>query len=1059
VVETVRRHEILRTEFRETVDGTPTQVIKPWCEEMAVAAAPWPLELKSRDAAELELALAEILDKPFDLASGPLFRAQLLRLGAEEHVLVLAMHHAVADGWSLGVLLRELGVLYAAAREDDPTPLPPLPLQYADFAEWQRARLAGARFARELAYWKERLAGAPPLLELPTDYPRPPLRTYQGAAEPVRIEAPLTQSLRVLARRERVTPFMVLLAAFQALLARYSSIDDIVVGTPVAGRLRPELEELIGYFANTLALRTDMSGNPTFRELLARVRETTVSAFDHQELPFEKIVEVLQPERTTSHSPIFQTMFVLQNAHDSHAFEHAARGPTVEELFVDRRTATFDLSLALGERGDVIVGALEYATDLFTAATAVRLSQQFITLLDGALANPDAPLSELPMLDEAERRRVLVCSAGPETLPAQGRFVPVHVQVAAQAARTPAGVAVRGPRGERLDYHTLRQRVCALAARLRELGVSLEARVAVCLELSPDLIVALLAVLEVGGTYIPLEPTQPTERLAFMLADSGCTVLLTDQTALAGAPGAALVSLEGVIALCVEESTPPSLWQENGGVDRRIGVLPDQLAYVLYTSGSTGRPKGVAVTHGGLANYVQWSVEAYRMRDVGEVPLHSSVEFDLTVTSIFGPLIAGQTIVILPPTRQAGEHSLSAALREGRHFGLIKLTPAHLSLLDSTVDGAYLAGCARTLVLGGEALHYRDIKRWRSHSPDVRVVNEYGPTETVVGCCVYDAETFSDMSVPIGRPIANTQLYVLDRWGALVPPGVQGELYIGGAGVARGYVHRPGLTAECFVPDPFALKPGARMYRTGDVVRFTADGAFHYVGRMDFQVKVRGFRIELGEVESVLREHPAVRDVVVVLHGGDRADAVLAGYVTSTSERTTNLPAELRAHARCLLPEHMVPATLTVLPELPITFNGKVDRAALPRTTGTRASAAEFIPPSNEFESTVIRLWREVLELDVVGAADNFFDLGGNSFRLIRVANRLSAELGREIPVTTLFRFPQPRSLAAWLQQRDSVKGESLGAAMVDRTEELRQGSSRIRLLRQLSAMDSNGAL
>jgi amino acid adenylation domain-containing protein len=996
--EIVRRHEALRTTFTE-LDGTVAQVVAPFedfvlpVDGLAGLNGTEPDEIHAVEDEARRWASDEA-SRPFDLQAGPLFRARLLRLADDDHVLVLSTHHVVSDGWSMGVLFRELSALYEAFRDGRESPLPELPVQYPDYAAWQREQLAGHALERQVAWWTERLADAPALLELPTDRPRPAVQTYRGAAERFELAAGVVDRLRALARREGATLYMVLLGAFQVLLAKYADTDDVVVGTPTAGRARRELEELVGFFVNTLVLRTDLSGGLTFRQALGRVREATLGAHEHQDVPFERLVAELQPERSLGHSPLFQVMFALQDAEQPGA---GMAGLSARPLELDSASVKFDLSLDLATGPEGVAGALSYATDLFERDTIRRMLGHLARVLDHVARDPDVRLAELDLLDEAERR-LLLGAWGAAEAPEPSEPC-IHHLFEAQAARTPDSAALAHA-GETLTYGELNERANRLAHHLVRLGVGAESRVGICLERGVEMVVAVLAVLKAGGAYVPLDPAHPSERLAYLLADAGVTVVLTH-----GKVRAALPAARGVRVVSVEDPSAEARSSDGGNPPRR--AFARSLAYVLYTSGSTGAPKGVAVEHGQLAGYLAWAAATYPGH--GSV-VHSPLAFDLTVTSLFVPLLAGGRVELVDEADAV--ERLADRLQRGERYGMLKLTPAHLGALAERLDGTTPAGGAECLVVGGEPLLGEQLGFWRRWLPDAVIVNEYGPTETVVGCSIHSLplrETTTGQ-VPIGRPVPGTRLYVLDAAQRPVPVGVPGELYVGGRQVTRGYLGRPRLTAERFVPDPFGAEPGARLYRTGDRVRWTAAGTLEYLGRLDGQVKVRGFRIEPGEIEAALRRHADVTDAVVVVRedGGEKR---LVAYAVGAADGD-----ELRTHLRRTLPEHMVPAAVVVLDRLPLTRNGKVDRRALPAPDF--AADARYVAPRTPVEEVVAAIWAEVLRLERVGAHDGFFELGGHSLLAMRVVARLREAFAVEMPVRALFEAPTVAGLAAQVEAR-----------------------------------------
>jgi amino acid adenylation domain-containing protein len=851
----VARHEALRTTFT-TVNGNPVQVINEHRQVKleVIDLSTWP---EAEREAETHRVLDSEAQHPFNLSRDPMLRAALLRLGKEEHVLLLVMHHIAADYWSTGVLFREFAAFYTSFAMGWALSLPELPIQYADYAIWHRQWLQGARLETQLAYWKQQLAGAPPVLELPTDRPRPLAQTYRGARQALELSPALTRALKALSLQERITLFMTLLAAFQTLLHRYTGQDDIVVGSTIAGRNRPELEGLIGFFVNTLALRADLSGNPTFRELLGRVHEVALGAYAHQELPFEQLVEELQPTRSLSYEPLFQVMFEFQN------FPRALELPGLElsPLDVHTGTAKFDVSLELRQRAEDICGWFEYNTDLFEAATMARLAGHFQSLLEGIVAHPEQRLSDLPLLTPAERQQLLVAWNATAADYPQDQYLQQLFE--AQAARTPDAVAVVCE-DQQLTYRELNRRANQLAHYLRGHGVGPEVLVGICMERSLELVVGLLGILKAGGAYVPLDPAYPPARLAFMLDDSQAPVLLTHQCLLAGLPAhqAQVVCLDadwGAIAQEPEENPAR-------------GTAADPLAYVIYTSGSTGQPKGVQIPHRAVVNFLESMRQQPGLREHDVLLAVTTLSFDIAALEVFLPLIVGARVVLASRAVATDGRQLLQTLADSQAT-VMQATPATWRLL---LEAGWAGSPQLTVLCGGEALPRELAQPLLARA--AAVWNLYGPTETTIWSAVAQVAP-GDGPVPIGRPIANTQVYLLDPHLQPVPIGVPGELYIGGHGVARGYLNRPELTAERFIVDPFRDEPQARLYKTGDLARYRPDGTLEFLGRLDQQVKLRGFRIELEEIETVLSQYPEVRQAVVLVREDLPGDPRLVAYV------------------------------------------------------------------------------------------------------------------------------------------------------------------------------------
>ncbi|HEU4560668.1 MAG TPA: amino acid adenylation domain-containing protein [Longimicrobium sp.] len=995
----VARHEALRTTFVAT-DGDPVQRIAP-AEASAFHLVEHDLRGRDDAGAELRRVIAEEAAAPFDFARGPLIRGRLVRMADDDHVLLITMHHIVSDGWSLGVLTHEISTLYAAFRAAQPDPLPPLPVQYADYAAWQRKWVEGEVLQAQANYWTETLAGAPELLELPTDHPRPARQDFAGSGVGIELDAELTAGLKALSRRHGTTLFMTLMAGWAAVLSRLSGQDDVVVGTPSANRGRSEIEGLIGFFVNTLALRLDLSGSPAVPDALARVKARALEAQANQDIPFEQVVELVQPARSLAHSPLFQVMFVWQNAPRGElelpGLAQAPLAPAPVELSgaasgpasgpEPQGTAKFDLMLALGEVDGRIVGALEYATSLFEQATVDRWLGYLGRVLQAMAADDGSSVERLPMLSEGER--ALVLREWNATEAAYPRQACVHELVEAQVERTPGAVAVVFE-GERVMYAELNARANRLAHHLRALGVAPDVRVGICVERSVEMVVGLLGILKAGGAYVPLDSSYPVDRLRNMVEDSAPAVLLTHPPQAATA-----AALSAGSAIPVLDLTSDEAWADQSAENPdRAGLGPRNLAHVLFTSGSTGRPKGVMLEHGSLVNRLAWMQDRYGMTPDEAMLQKTPFSFDVSFWEFFWPLMMGARLVMARP----GGHRDPAYLvetiqREG--ITVAHFVPSMLPLFLEHPDAGLCTSLLRVPV-SGEAVSAAAVRQFHERLPRVELTNQYGPTESGE---VTEWECAPGLSrISIGRAIHNSTVYVLDRVGQPVPVGVAGELFIGGIAVARGYLGRPRLTAERFVPDPFG-EPGARMYRTGDLCRWLPDGTVEYLGRTDFQVKVRGFRVELGEIEARLASHPGVREAVVLAlddaAGGKRLVAYLVGEEVESEA--------LRVHLSEQLPDYMVPAAFVRLETLPLNPNGKLDRKALPAPDADAFDTDAYEAPLGEVEELLAGIWSELLRVERVGRQDDFFKLGGHSLMAVRVISRVRQVLGVEAAIGDLF--------------------------------------------------------
>ena len=1019
--EVVRRHETLRTTFA-VQDGQPVQVISPALQLKLTVTDLQHLAETEREAEAMRLVEAEARE-PFNLSQGPLLRARLLQCGAEDFIFLCTMHHIISDGWSMSVFIGELTTLYHAFSNGRPSPLAELPIQYADYAHWQRAWLQGEVLEAQLAYWKKQLGGELPVLNLPTDRPRPAVQTSAGANLHTTFSRELTEAIQRLSRHEGATLFMTLMAAFQTLLYRYTGQTDITTGSPIANRQRPEIEGLIGCFINTLVLRSDLSGNPTFRELLRRVRETTLEAYAHQDLPFETLVEQLQPERDMSHSPLFQVMFILQNAGlSTGSSSNQPQAIQVRQLDVDSGTATFDLTLSVSESADGLSVSAEYNTDLFEAATIERLLGHYRTLLAAAAADADQPVAELPLLTEAERHQILVEWNNTRADFALDRCV--HQLIEAQAAARPEAVAVVCHE-KRLTYSELDARASQLAHYLQRLGIGPEKFVGICAEKSVEMIIAVLGVLKAGGAYVPLDPNHPADRLSFMLEDAGISVLLTQSHL-----QSAICNLKSEIDLFCLDTDWPLIAAESTQAPVSE-VRPENAAYVIYTSGSTGQPKGVVVEHRSLLNaFLAWR-EAYELDTVRVHLQMASFAFDVFTGDFVRALCSGGRLVLCPRESLLDAAQLEALLRrevvECAEFvpAVLRHLVAHLERTGAKLD------FMRLLICGSDAWYAGEYERFQKLcGPQTRLINSFGLTEATIDSSYFEARQLAlaaDQLVPIGRPFANTQLYILNPQLQPQPIGVTGELFVGGAGLARGYLNRAELTAEKFIELQIAdlrwqieesalrqsaisnLQSAIRLYRTGDLARFLPDGNIQFLGRADYQVKIRGFRIEPGEIEAVLATHEGVRQVVIAVCQDARGADCLVAYVTVKDDTGTG---ELRRFATEKLPAYMVPSAFVLLDEMPLNANGKVDRNALPAPEWDSLVDNEYVGPRNRTEELLAESFAQVLGLSRVGIHEVFFEIGGHSLLATQLVSRVREAFGLELPLRNVFEFPTVAALA-----------------------------------------------
>ena len=1002
--EIMRRHEVLRTTFQPAAKGGTIQVIHR--HEGYVLPV---LDLHGLSEEERARCVKQLIEeerlRPFDLSCGPLVRVQLLRLGEQDYVLSYTLHHIVSDGWSMAVLARELGTLYEAFAEGKRSPLPELPVQYADFAVWQRGWLRGEVLEKQVSYWKEQLAGVSPL-ELATDHPRPALQSFNGALQEIKIDSETLEALKRLSSEQGVTLFMTLLAGFQVLLSRYSGQEDIVVGSPIANRTREEVEGLIGLFGNTLVMRTDLSGDPTVVELLQRVRKASLGAFENQDLPFEKLVEELNPERDLSRNPLFQVLFALQNMPQQDA---ELTNLTFRPAGGAGVTTRLDLELQVWERSGEIAGGLIYNTDLFESRTMRRMSEHLVRLV-GLFGEPQKRLSELKILSVSERKQLL--EGWNDTVVEYPKDKCVHELFEEQVEKTPEATAVVCG-NEQLSYGALNARANQVAHYLRGIGVGPEVCVGICAERSVDVLIGLLGVLKAGGAYVPLDVQYPKDRLAFMLGDTRALVLLAQKCIAERLPahGGRTVYLDELLA-----------------GPNHVGNLanladPDNLVYVTYTSGSTGKPKGVAMRHQPLINLIEWQIR-HSGSAARRTLQFASLGFDVSFQEIFSTWCVGGTLVVVAEEVRRDPNSLWQFIGDQQIERLFLPTVMLQHLAESAAEQNAWPATVLEIIPGGEQLRITpQVVSLFKALPDCVLVNEYGPSETHVATVQVLRESPSDWSplTPIGRPIDNTRVYLLDGNLQPVPIGMHGEVYLGGDCLARGYVGRPELTAERFVPDPFSLEEGSRLYRTGDSARYRADGILEFLGRIDSQVKIRGFRVELGEIESALSAQAGVAAAALVVRDEGPAGKRLVAYVVKVAG--TNLSEEeLKGRLRNQLPDYMVPSRIVFLEQLPLTPNGKVNRKALP---APKADGEEqYVAPRSELEKLIAGVWCETLQVEKVGISDNFFDLGGHSLLAIKAITRIRKMFQLEVPLKALFENPTVAGFCKHVERRDAEIGE-----------------------------------
>ena len=989
----ILRHESLRTSF-EVRDGRPVQVIQPHGDWAMTRIDLRALEPAEREA-EIKRLAEQAIVQPFDLTKGPLLRASLVQLDANDFVFLFVMHHIASDGWSMGILLSELMTNYKAFRQGEASPLGELPIQYADFAVWQREWLSGEVLAEQLGYWREKLKGSEPLLQLPTDRPRPPVQTYEGEKMSVQFGAELLEQLQSLSRKEGATLFMTLFAAFQTLLYRYTNQDDILVGTPIAGRNKQETEQLIGYFINTLVLRTDMSGHPSFRELLARVRETALEAYAHQDVPFEKLLDELQLERSMSYSPLFQVMFILQNI-PVQAEPAGDIQLSSFDLELGAVTSKFDMTVTMVETPDGLLATLEYNKALFDSSTITRMVEHFHKLMEEIVANPDQSITLLPLMRE-EEEQLLITEWNRTEVP-YSREKCVHEMIEEMVSKAPDSIALIVGE-QRVTYGELNRQANQLAHYLRKQGVGPEVLVGICAERTVEMMIGLLAILKAGGAYVPIDPAYPAERIAYIIGHSQIPVLLTQEHLLPTLPE----HQANVICLDRDWATVAVESEENPG---KLATS-DNLIYVIYTSGSTGNPKGVALEHRSVIYFLSWAHDTYTPEEMSGVLFSTSICFDLSVYEMFATLTMGGKVIM-------AENALQLpALPAADQVTLVNTVPSAATEL---VRMKGIPASVRVINLCGEPLSNRLAQELYAFPHVEKVFNLYGPTEDTV-YSTHAIVTKGATNEPlIGRPQFNTHVFVLDSHRKPVPVGVPGELYLSGSGLARGYLHRPDLTAERFVQNPFR-EPGARMYRTGDLVRYLPDGNLQFVGRVDYQVKIRGYRIELGEIESVLNRFPGVKEVVLLAREDREGDKCLVAYIVFEADCTSKIH-DLNHFLADKLPAYMIPQHYMILDSLPKTPNGKLDRKALPKPEYDRSEAGvEYVAPQTPVEIMLHAHWAAVLEMETIGVHDNFFEIGGHSLLATQLIFKVREELQLEVPLRILFETPTIAGMAKTIEE------------------------------------------
>ncbi|MFN6200096.1 MAG: amino acid adenylation domain-containing protein [Dolichospermum sp.] len=1019
ITEIVRRHEILRTNFQQ-IEGKNLQVIRP---EINISLQVINLDqiTAKQQLKNVERLINQETDKIFNLSEDDLFQSTLYQLNQNSYILLLNMHHIISDGWSIGILLQELSTLYGAYLAGNKSPLPDLQIQYADYAIWQKEKFTSEIREKQLNYWKQQLADIPPLLELPTDKPRPPIQSFRGGIWEFSINSNLSQKIRTLTQQSDATLFMTMLAAFVILLYRCSGQDDILIGSPMAGRNRQEIQSLIGYFVNTVVLRTKLTGNPNFREILNEVRQVATDAHNYQDIPYNQVVEALNPQRNLSYNPVFQILFDLQH---SLTDKLQLPGLTLQPFLGEHSTSKFDLSLIIEDRGTELIGAWEYSSDLFTQEAISRITENFQTLLNGIVNNPETPINQLPIISAFEQQQIL--EKWNNTQQDYPESFCIHELLTQQVIKTPDAIAVKFG-NQQLTYTQLNQKANQLANYLQNCGVTSEVLVGLYLERSLDILIAILAILKAGGAYLPLDPKYPQTRLTDILNDSQVSIILTQEKLLTSLSSplprgeTPLTPYQGKIILLDTDLTIIS--QQN--IETPISAIkPDNLAYVIYTSGSTGKPKGVMITHQNIVNHATSIIDKYQINSHDRILQFTTFIFDVAAEEIFPAWLSGATLIICPQEMVTNLIEFSQFLAQ-ESLTVVNLPTPYWQewVLEIDRKVSQIPDSLRLVITGSDQVLPEKLALWQKlvteKRQNIQWINAYGLTETTITSTVYQLPVNYQLntthSVPIGRPIANTEIYILDQNLQPVPIGIPGELHIGGAGLARGYLNRKQLTNEKFISNPISSSKSSRLYKTGDLARYLPDGNIEFLGRIDYQVKIRGFRIELGEIEAVLAQHPLVKSSAVIVREIQPGNKQLVAYVVT--EDHSNIQQDLRSFLKQNLPDYMLPAFFVRLAELPLTPTGKINRRALSALMLELNHEIDYILPRNPLEQKLAEIWCQVLGLEKVSVEENFFNLGGHSLATIQIISRIRETLKIDLPLQYLFTEPTIAGLTKIINQ------------------------------------------